>query len=1097
VSKIGTYAFQNTAIVNFTIPAKCETIGANAFYNTKKLKKVEVSKAGNAVMFELGKQVFANSYVKELDLSNATALVSINDQAFIYDLSVVNNQLTTVTLPKAVAPATSSNFANLGATGVCFAHCTGLKEIKNLDISVVTDINPGAFENDGSLLQLDFPYCASINLDGVMSPFKGCAKLAKITFVDGWNGTIGNGADNVYYTASLTPAEQLTELGYLKEIEFKGAVYGTIDDNAFGSIVPDNACTGLTTLTFKGALKEDATIGDEAFMNCTALAKVTFSGIDATDNTAATGNVEIGYSAFEGTAITEINLGGIKVGDDTYGKTFTIGNKAFAASKLAKAQLGNIFVDGTNASGVDLTASPIFVSDLLTEFTLGTIEVTNANGTVEFGDKINPVVAAETTADYPTGVLTKVNVGQITTNGKVQFYKNSFKSEVLEEVKFAGITSEAEIAGIGYVNIGVSAFGCAISTPKSLATKAKNVEIGNIVDADPTTLPSQVEVDIKKGAFYGDKLTSVNIGELGAKTITIAEDAFSGNQLTTVEIGDITGATVTINNYAFENENAEEAMDETVTIHELASPALTIAAGAFVGPQEEGSSFTVTMGDIKEDIFSIATGAFQASPVGTASYTLGDIDADVANIAAKAFQGSIDENGDNNTTVTLGAYNNKFAAGSIIFTYPKDLFVDSWNVATNIYNFHNVVNMTVNKDVTKVLNGAADPELETLTIGGSVKGADFIKNFGESVRTVAFTGTNPTEAGEEEATVAAGAIAESAFELAALDAFANDEKVVVIYRQKTAKKSENIFNVYAFTNSGAPVEDIAAVLYTDDWSKANTFENVDIVMDFIYRLSLSAGDVAPGEDILATCVVKEGGNYAYGRLFVPAGAGMYYKVSADKVGDKNTVNLFWGQNDGTNRDIYMMQLPIFEGYYWIDATEADQTFIVRTSNIEGAEGGKVTLEAEPATAEDIEMIALDPDYYWFDANDAKKNSLRYATAEVANQELQDFDEFKQKSVFVMLNPKTQGLAFGLLNQYDEKERSLAKGSIYVVASKLKPEGAPARLNVIWDDEAEDATAIQKVENKSENADAIYNLQGVRVKNAQKGIFIINGKKYVK
>lgn len=287
------------------------------------------------------------------------------------------------------------------------------------------------------------------------------------------------------------------------------------------------------------------------------------------------------------------------------------------------------------------------------------------------------------------------------------------------------------------------------------------------------------------------------------------------------------------------------------------------------------------------------------------------------------------------------------------------------------------------------------------------------------------------------------------------------------------------------------------MLYTDDWSKANTFENVDIVQDFIYRLSLSAGDVAPGEDILATCVVKEGGNYAYGRLFVPAGAGMYYKVSADKVGDKNTVNLFWGQNDGTNKDIYMMQLPIFEGYYWIDATEADQTFIVRTSNIEGAEGGKVTLEAEPATAEDIEMIALDPDYYWFDANDAKKNSLRYATAEVANQELQDFDEFKQKSVFVMLNPKTQGLAFGLLNQYDEKERSLAKGSIYVVASKLKPEGAPARLNVIWDDEAEDATAIQKVENKSENADAIYNLQGVRVKNAQKGIFIINGKKYVK
>ena len=50
-----------------------------------------------------------------------------------------------------------------------------------------------------------------------------------------------------------------------------------------------------------------------------------------------------------------------------------------------------------------------------------------------------------------------------------------------------------------------------------------------------------------------------------------------------------------------------------------------------------------------------------------------------------------------------------------------------------------------------------------------------------------------------------------------------------------------------------------------------------------------------------------------------------------------------------------------------------------------------------------------------------------------------------------------------------------------------------RLNLVFED---DATAIKGINKAGENNGAIYNLQGVRVKTAQKGIYIRNGKKFI-
>jgi hypothetical protein len=217
---------------------------------------------------------------------------------------------------------------------------------------------------------------------------------------------------------------------------------------------------------------------------------------------------------------------------------------------------------------------------------------------------------------------------------------------------------------------------------------------------------------------------------------------------------------------------------------------------------------------------------------------------------------------------------------------------------------------------------------------------------------------------------------------------------------------------------------------------------------------------------------------------------MTYKIDAKVSGSKNGVNVFSGHLDGDN--IYMKQIDTYKGYYWIDATEENQVFIVRTSDMTASE---VTAEAVTEAAELNDAKNL----FWFVKNDAKKNCLRFTPAVVVNQELQNNAEFMHKTIYVMANPAKYNLAFAKLNQYTTST-NLAKNSLYVV-SETDPQAASARLNVIFDDEidnVENATGIQYVETeKTAVNDGIYNLQGVRVKNTQKGIYVINGKKVIK
>ena len=92
------------------------------------------------------------------------------------------------------------------------------------------------------------------------------------------------------------------------------------------------------------------------------------------------------------------------------------------------------------------------------------------------------------------------------------------------------------------------------------------------------------------------------------------------------------------------------------------------------------------------------------------------------------------------------------------------------------------------------------------------------------------------------------------------------------------------------------------------------------------------------------------------------------------------------------------------------------------------------------------------------------------------------------------NASTGGFGFTFFGGDTMKE-----GQFFILSTK-KPVGA-APLNIVWLDEngfveEDGATAIKSIDKADAEDGAIYNLQGVRVNAAKKGLYIKNGKKYI-
>ena len=298
VTSIGDKAFQNSSIVNITLPEgldkidnstfsgckkltsillpeSIESIGAGAFYNCESLTEIDIPDAVTTI----SNTAFETCY-KLVSITIGKSVATIGKSAFLYCNSLANvvfeekssltdlddyqfqwcRSLKTITLPTSLKTM----------KGDCFSNCNALKEIivpdgsqlttiglfgaNNLEkltfagSSKLTTIQTSAFENHQKLTSLELPNTVTSIGKGA---FKNCKNLESITFVGGEAQitTIGEGA--------------FAECG-LKSFDVPNNVK-TISREAFRN------CDVLSTVNLPATA---TSISAEAFKSCVSLTAI-------------------------------------------------------------------------------------------------------------------------------------------------------------------------------------------------------------------------------------------------------------------------------------------------------------------------------------------------------------------------------------------------------------------------------------------------------------------------------------------------------------------------------------------------------------------------------------------------------------------------------------------------------------------------------------------------------------------------------------------------------------------------------------------------------------------------------------------------------
>ena len=1007
-------------------------------------------------------------------------------------------------------------FGDIAAT----AFTIGNNAFKSTGLTNVTLGNLAAAKNVASTITID------------KSAFEGGDAADKTV-------TIGTIKDGTTGTLTLAINQDAFAAKMLKSVNIAMKADGTADEIAATSVTIDETA-------FANANKADCATNNETTLSTQNLQEVNIGNITAG---VGASTFTVNNAAFWGgkAADKTVTIGTIKDGNAaTKTMTVTINQDAFVAEKLKSVKIGDMVATAItveeNAFANTKKGVTAPAAQNLQSVELGNITApANNNATLEFkaaafwGGTVNDkVVTIGTIKDNTvTDKTTSLTIGD-----------DAFAAQSLKTVTIAAdgmAATKIEFGENAFANATKAELAGTVPATQNLQT----VTLGNITtgDAGTSTTPASYTFEAKKGAFWGgnvaaktvkigtisnfndnntltatfgdqvaqaDQLTNVEIKDMTAKSVAIGKSAFSGLQLVKVDLGAMTAATLTVDDQAFANTNTTDVLTENVTIGELKTADFTGTTNqrAFLAPQADGSALNVSIAKISGAV-KIPANTFVAPAKGIASYIIkGDVDAGTTtNIAASAFIGAKDAadatknatsvkiQGDYKASLTSGTFTNvedaEIAVGIDATTnkaVAKNITVSANYGAfagTRLFTFGNVL-------AGKNVNGNSSnlTRVEELTFLGNVLGN--IVNFTQAKKIRKIDFANVGTAG---VTVAANAIAAQAFKAAADDALTTGENISIIYQEAQTREAVNIFNAEAFVAAGATTDEPVATVYTTEWAKANVYESTEPTINHkVYRLTFSASSVVPGEEINVTVGKRDGDTYAYGKLYLPKGSKMKYKVNAEVTGTGtdavNNVQLYYARIDKKKNAIYMHSLPTIDGYYWIDATEVDHAFMVRTK---GKESGTV-ITAEPVTEAEDALFAADVtgDYVYFDKTFAKMNQFGYTTQKIANQNLRNDAEFLDRDIFYLANPKTRGFAF---IQVDKTQDGLAAKSLYIVGKLNTVNG---RANVIFDDEVEsesETTGIENVEVESNN-DAIYNLQGVRVNGATKGLFIQNGKKYV-
>lgn len=688
---------------------------------------------------------------------------------------------------------------------------------------------------------------------------------------------------------------------------------------------------------------------------------------------------------------------------------------------------------------------------------------------------------------------------------------------------FDGAAALKEVTfGKGLTSIGANAFdGCTGLTVLDLS-KTKNLPLTGI----GCTFPAATYVNVKLAGSNLTDLTKINFTNataslkkitFAANTTDIPANTFKNfKKLESVKLP--TGAALTIGANAFEATpltSIEIPANVTKIDNEAFLKCATLAETNFVAP-EEGYTITMSIGksafegtavakvklpenvrklsaDTYKDCKSLksfsATGlkAIAASFDGCVNLKSVTIPGTVQTIAANSFKGLA-----NLATVTFG---HNSADGDVLSSIGASAFEGCEALtaidlsATALPDLANtavfkgckaLATITLPEELTgsladDIFAGTAIEKLDASMVDGIVGNI-----FGTS-----FTANNTTLK-----TLKLG------------DAFITTGALPYCTALKSVTLGGATINPYAFEYctklATVTLEAVGSPQYVDDYA----FDHCSALKNFTYQPS-APGEVGSFSDQAFTgCTpfVQFNTSQYFVVIYPEAPVNATYgkEISEDvvkTVQDKANPNQFiakYANNTGYDvyinaedakvysiyvdgEDAYFQACRTVDGKYWIrNAGMNDNHVIIKTTE---AKEVKVTMDP---------VGTLKYSVGFDDVNDA--------TWETDLSDLQwTMNVVAGEYIYRLTNTEDQGFGFTFFTGTTVKE-----GQFFVKTTK-KPEGA-GRLNVIWLDEdgnaESEATAIQKIQNTDSENGAIYNLQGVRVEKAQKGLYIQNGKKFI-
>lgn len=799
-------------------------------------------------------------------------------------------------------------------------------------------------------------------------------------------------------------------------------------------------CTSITSVQIGANM---LTIDDRSFAGCKNLASITFD--------AAAGIQTFGSDLFLGTKLTELDLTNTKI--QTLNPWFDV-NGTLTTVKLP-ATLTTIapsaFEDCAALATVDFSKCTLLSS--IGNFAFGstsiaTIDFTNCAALTDF--ETAPTTPFIPTTGTPNTTLTTITLN--THTSKIGNALANLKALTTTNIELTELVSLGDGTNGAFANDAALTTLTLPATCATIATDAlKNSSIATLTIKGNATINATGATKLTEITFNG---TAAFAGDIKASAFGTNEDLATvtfakGINLAT---GKIIGAG------AFGSTSAKKSLT-TVSLGNVADyDGASIKGGAFV--LATGANSTVTIGNVSSTNATKAD-PFDADPFTgptadgiSAAVSVGEVAAPLAN---ELVSGNIStfEVGDIKASVNTAILGKATTATFGKITGAGATLIGT-GTATKVPTLTSVTfgNIEVASGIG-ALAFAKYSKLGTINFDGKITVA-------KGVATGAFyDGTNTRYVGEDVQNALGASIPVEVTYSPAHDdmlasgaanrEFANDAFAAAAY-------AGNKVNFNTTRDLG--------LLYEADYTGASAFFRVDLKF--------------AAEEITIEMAAPEGSSYYYAKFYQNAA----YKIAKTQNGEN--VIVYSAYVDTKDAKIYYDQLRLIDGYYEIPAK------------------APVIIKSKASTGIIAEGNATGNSLHYFSAGGAVMSEIFYTDA-IVGSVLKAATPAAGVNPYVPAAMLTSNSTYNLyalakISKYGLEWKKFADnaalpdGTIYVRCDKTVD---AARLQNVWlDGSEEEATGIKNVNIEKAEDGAIYNLQGVRVNKAAKGLYIKNGKKYI-